>query len=270
MYLASYFSLRSLAQKPIRTSIITPILVLGGLYHPMYRLLSTVGALVTLIAPLMSYDFVYRTHLLHPSLHISFARVGWVTETSASLLFRSTFPDRIDVSYWPSHNDSAVSHVGLSQSSVKTDFTSPLYIKNLQPGIAYFYNSTAGHKGSFTTRRSQHDQKQFSILSTSCQKPNWPYNPLSHSLAINGLEHVDNVVRKMKRKPEAMLFLGDFICEYPYHRLLGATEVTPDRFRPPISHRRLYHFVLSPTLPPDLLQPILDPISAFNPLATHV
>lgn len=177
IYLASYFLLRTLAQKPTRSSVVTPILVLGGLYHPSYRRLSTVGALNTLIAPLMSYDFVYRAHLLHPSLHISFAQVGWVTETSASLLFRSTVPDQINVSYWPSHNGSAVSHVELPQFSVKTDLTSPMYIKDLQTGIIYFCNSTAGHKGSFT-RRSQHDQKQFSILSTSCQKPNWPYKIL--------------------------------------------------------------------------------------------
>nr|KIR49502.1 alkaline phosphatase D [Cryptococcus bacillisporus CA1280] len=193
VYLASYFTLRSLAQKPTRTSIVTPILALGGLYHPAYWRLSTAGALITLVAPLLSYDFVYRAHFLHPSQHISFARVGWVTETSASLLLRSAFPDQVDVSYWPSHVSSAVSHVELPQSSLKTDFTSRLYIEDLQPGITYFYNSTAGHKGSFTTRRSKHDQKQFNLLSTSCQKPNWPYNPLSHSLAISGLEHVDKI-----------------------------------------------------------------------------
>ncbi|KIR50686.1 alkaline phosphatase D [Cryptococcus gattii Ru294] len=193
VYLASYFTLRSLAQKPTRASLVTPILALGGLYHPAYWRLSTAGALITLVAPLLSYDFVYRAHFLHPSQHISFARVGWVTETSARLLLRSTVPDQVDVSYWPSHDSSAVSHVELSQSSLKTDFTSRLYIEDLQPGITYFYNSTAGHKGSFTTRRSKHDQKQFNLLSTSCQKPNWPYNPLSHSLAISGLEHVDKI-----------------------------------------------------------------------------
>ncbi|KAL0247456.1 hypothetical protein I308_104495 [Cryptococcus tetragattii IND107] len=217
VYLASYFTLRSLAQKPTRTSTVTPILALGGLYHPAYWRLSTAGALVTLVAPLLSYDFVYRAHFLHPSQHISFARVGWVTETSASLLLRSTVPDQVDVSYWPSHDSTAVSHAELSQSSLKTDFTSRLYIEDLQPGITYFYNSTAGHKGSFTTRRSKHDQKQFNLLSSSCQKPNWPYNPLSHSLAISGLEHVDKVIRTMERKPEAMLFLGDFVySDLPY------------------------------------------------------
>lgn len=213
VYLASYFTLRSLAQNPTRTSIVTPILALGGLYHPAYWRLSTAGALITLVAPLLSYDFVYRAHFLHPSQYISFARVGWVTEMSASLLLRSTVPDQVDVSYWSSHDSSAVLHVELSQSSLKTDFTSRLYIEDLQPGITYFYNSTAGHKRSLTTRRSKHDQKQFNFLSTSCQKSDWPYNPLSYSLAISGLEHVDKVARKMERKPEAILFLGDFVCE---------------------------------------------------------
>lgn len=251
VYLASYFTLRSLAQKPTRTSTVTPILALGGLYHPAYWRLSTAGALVTLVAPLLSYDFVYRAHFLHPSQHISFARVGWVTETSASLLLRSTVPDQVDVSYWPSHDSTAVSHAELSQSSLKTDFTSRLYIEDLQPGITYFYNSTAGHKGSFTTRRSKHDQKQFNLLSSSCQKPNWPYNPLSHSLAISGLEHVDKVIRTMERKPEAMLFLGDFVCEC--HIIISSAQLSDSgRLRPTIPYRRLYRLILSPTLPPDL------------------
>lgn len=75
IYLASYFLLRTLAQKPTRTSVVTPILVLGGLYHPSYRRLSTVGALNTLIAPLMSYDFVYRAHFYY-TRHYTFPLPG--------------------------------------------------------------------------------------------------------------------------------------------------------------------------------------------------
>lgn len=176
-----------------------------------------------------------------PVQHIFFARVGWVTETSASLLFRST--DQVNVSYRPSHDSSAVSHVELSQSSLKTDFTSRLYIEDLQPGITYFYNSTAGHKGFLTTRRSKHDQKQFILLSTSCQKPNWPNNPLSHSLAISGLEHVDKIVRKMERK-EAMLFLGDFVCEC--HIIISSEQLSDSL------QTQTYH-TLPPTIPPRII-----------------
>lgn len=103
--------------------------------------------------------------------------------------------------------------------------------------------TTAGHKGFLTTRRSKHDQKQFILLSTSCQKPNWPYNPLSHSLAISGLEHVDKIVRKMERK-EAMLFLGDFVCEC--HIIISSEQLSDSL------QTQTYH-TLPPTIPPRII-----------------
>lgn len=103
-----------------------------------------------------------------------------------------------------------VSFEGLSAN---TDFTHTFTLDALLPKSHYSYTTTLGHSGSFTTARQHEDLSQFSILSTSCLKPNWPYNPFRDSRSVDGFSHMDKYISKMKRKPEHVLFLGDWICE---------------------------------------------------------
>ncbi|KAK4688688.1 alkaline phosphatase D, partial [Tremellales sp. Uapishka_1] len=86
-----------------------------------------------------------------------------------------------------------------------------MHLDNLVPDTRYSYATTAGHAGSFITRRPDSKLGSFTLLSTSCQKAGWPYNPLQNSLNIRGLVHLDTYMRALPRRPEAMLFLGDFI-----------------------------------------------------------
>lgn len=53
---------------------------------------------------------------------------------------------------------------------------------------------------------------RFSIISSSCIKPGWPYVPWEDSRAVKGVEKLGRFIESMERKPEMMLFLGDFIC----------------------------------------------------------
>jgi alkaline phosphatase D len=162
---------------------------------------------VDLILLLMSLDMCYRAHYFHPAGALSFSRTGFVTDTSASLLFRSTLQ---------SFNLTYASNAGSVEIPVHvpadSDSTVSVHIDGLRPGETYSYTSTAGHEGSILTARAA--SETFSLVSTSCQKPNWPYSPLNHPLRVTGMEHLDRYIGGMRQKPEMMLFLGDFICKY--------------------------------------------------------
>ncbi|KAI9637010.1 PhoD-like phosphatase-domain-containing protein [Dioszegia hungarica] len=160
---------------------------------------------VDLVLVLMSLDMCYRAHYLHPAGALSFSRTGFVTDTSASLLFRST-SQSFNLTYVSNAAGSVKIPVHVPAGS---DSTVSVHIDGLQPGETYSYISTAGHEGSFLTARAA--PEIFSLVSTSCQKPNWPYSPLNHPLRVTGMEHLDKHVGGMRQKPEMMLFLGDFI-----------------------------------------------------------
>ncbi|WVQ76114.1 hypothetical protein IAR50_005756 [Cryptococcus sp. DSM 104548] len=160
--------------------------------------------------------------------------MGWVDASSADILIRSPFNSPIAVSYWP-NGTSAISHVNLDSPSRHTDFTLSAHLSHLYPDTAYLYNTTVGLEGSFVTRRKAENMTRFSLLSTSCQKPNWPYNPFQHPLSIHGLAHVEKVAAAMIRRPEAMLFLGDFIySDLP----LAVAEYTTSTYR--LLFRQIY------------------------------
>ncbi|ODO09633.1 hypothetical protein I350_01844 [Cryptococcus amylolentus CBS 6273] len=160
--------------------------------------------------------------------------MGWVDASSANILVRSAAGSPISLSYWP-NSTSVTSSIALGLPSVHTDFTLSAHLPNLHPNTLYLYNTTVGLEGSFVTRRESHKMSKFTLLSTSCQKPNWPYNPLQHPLAINGWAHVEKVAAGMSLRPEAMLFLGDFIySDLPY----AVAEYTSSYYR--LLYRQIY------------------------------
>nr|XP_018261917.1 uncharacterized protein I303_04931 [Kwoniella dejecticola CBS 10117]OBR84075.1 hypothetical protein I303_04931 [Kwoniella dejecticola CBS 10117] len=92
-----------------------------------------------------------------------------------------------------------------------TDYTTNVPLDDLGPDTLYQYQLGRDISGTFTTRREEAELDRFTILSSSCLKPGWPYNPFQHPLAVKGLTHLHNTVEQMAQRPEAPLFLGDFI-----------------------------------------------------------
>lgn len=129
-----------------------------------------------------------------------------VTESQANILIRAQ-STAFNLTYWTGPDSKTIS----VNVPANTDSAVPIRLEQLNPGSTYHYKSDIGHAGSFTTRDA--NISSFSLLSTSCQKPNWPYSPTNHPLRINGLEHLDAYIGTMANEPEMMLFLGDFICE---------------------------------------------------------
>ncbi|WVQ95011.1 hypothetical protein IAU59_002103 [Kwoniella sp. CBS 9459] len=216
IYVVSFFILQW-TPTPKQSKALNVVLALTcGLPSPGTPMCSLIGALITLLAPAFSVDFVYRAHYLRRETELSFSRVGWVTENTADVLIRSPIEGQpIHLNYWAEGSED-VKEANAPSVGAVTDGTAAISLRDLNPGTQYHYNSSLQHSGSFLTRPSD-GRKSFSLLSTSCQKPGWPYNPFGHPLAIHGLSHLNKVVQGMEQRPEAMLFLGDFIySDLPY------------------------------------------------------
>lgn len=164
------------------------------------------AAVVNIAILLMCLDLCYSTSL-YPVDDLQFSRTGHVTPTSAKLLFRSQ-PTSFDLTYESSGGAHTIGVHVLDGH----DRTAAVHLVDLSPSTAYNYSTTAGHQGTFTTR--ERDPERFSLISSSCQKPNWPYSPANHPLRIAGLEYLDKYLERTSLTPEMMLFLGDFICAF--------------------------------------------------------
>ncbi|KAL8743639.1 MAG: hypothetical protein Q9190_004036, partial [Brigantiaea leucoxantha] len=170
----------------------------------------------------MVADMVYRTPLMYPSRDVSFARVGYVSDTSAKLLVRE--PDTAQLPIFVSYRrvpkpagemvDETWKSVGkVYWLSNETDYTYTTTIDNLQPLSRYQFAVSNNHNGYFTTapRPGLTDSgiDKLTFVTSSCIKPRFPYNPLSHPLSIPGFRHLSNWLPSLKAS--FMLFLGDFI-----------------------------------------------------------
>ncbi|EXJ67836.1 uncharacterized protein A1O5_09182 [Cladophialophora psammophila CBS 110553] len=80
-------------------------------------------------------------------------------------------------------------------------------LENLRSDTQYVYYTNASHKGRFHTHPER--PKRWSMVSSSCIKAFWTYNPLDHQLSIRGLDFLLKVAES--RELSFMLFLGDFI-----------------------------------------------------------
>ena len=183
--------------------------------------LVTVGT--NLMVALMVADLTLRGPIFHQSQELSFARVGYVSDTTASLLLREPDPSHLPlfITYKQQSIDGvADSSSGLWTLSDKiywlsndTDFTYALQIRKLRPSTYYQYSTSNGHSGNFRTAATvgkfHPDTDKFTFLTTSCIKPRFPYNPLSHPLAIPGLSHLASIIPSLKAS--FILFLGDFV-----------------------------------------------------------
>lgn len=210
---------RSLLGSPSQWYQLPILRSLLGLPCPGSGWLKTATGAINVVLALIVADVVYRGPLLWPSHDLSFARAGYVSDTTASVLIRE--PDHKVLPVILSYRNVEASKGGawkvagtLSRFSNETDFTSSMTIAGLKPETRYQYATSTNHSGSFVTapRPGQHSHRgrgAYTFVTSSCLKPRFPWSPLSHPLSIPGLRHLAKWVPELQ--PQFMLFLGDFI-----------------------------------------------------------
>ena len=231
--------------------------LLTGLPSPLSISWTVATAGINLALCLFVVDLVYRAPMLHPSKDLSFARVGFISDTSAKLLIREPRSERLPlfVSYRSvptSKNqlvDESWKHAGKAYwLSNETDYTFTVTINGLQPNGRHQYAISNNQTGYFTTAplggQTAPDTDKLTFLTSSCIKPRFPYNPLSHPLSIPGFRHVAKWIPSLKAS--FMLFLGDFIyIDVP--RRLGSDPETYRR-----EYRQVYNSPDWPAVSEDL------------------
>ena len=193
--------------------------LLTGLPSPTSTLLSLTTAAINLLLVTAVVDFVYRGPVFYPSHDVSFARMGFVSDREAKILFREPNPAELPVhiSYrnMQDHNEDAWKAAGsVYDLTNATDYTSSVTISRLKAETKYQYATSGNHTGYFVTAPSPGQSPRssdgtFTFLTSSCIKSRFPYNPLSHPLEIPGLRDLAKRIPDLKAR--FMLFLGDFI-----------------------------------------------------------
>ncbi|KAJ5182910.1 hypothetical protein N7492_000526 [Penicillium capsulatum] len=194
--------------------------LLTGIPSRRSPLLTWVTALINIIAALLTLDFLIRALVVYPSSEVTFSRVGHVSPTTANLLFREPDPAQLPVVVSYQETTTAPSQKWIQEGTVyqldnSTDFTAAVVLKNLKPATHYRYSLSNNKTGSFVTapRPGSSEGSRLSFVTSSCLKPNFPYNILSHPLRVPGIEHMTEVLGKLPilLRPAFMLFLGDFV-----------------------------------------------------------
>ncbi|CAG7977836.1 unnamed protein product [Penicillium olsonii] len=199
--------------------------LLGGLPHTKLKWLTYTTVVINVVLTLLCLDFLTRGHLLYPNDDIAFSRIGYVSPTTANLVFREPEAAHLPVSVmyqeatgvfetW--HEEGIVYSLDNS-----TDFTVSVTIQNLKPSTSYRYSLSNNRSGTFVTspKPESPEASRLSFVTSSCLKPNFPYNILSHPLRVPGIELMTDVLAKLPEllRPTFMLFLGDFIyIDVPY------------------------------------------------------
>ncbi|OAX80678.1 hypothetical protein ACJ72_04982 [Emergomyces africanus] len=183
-----------------------------------YANLGTV--VVNILFGLATLDFFVRGHYMYSTTDLAFSRVGYVSATTANILIRE--PDAaklpIHISYRAMENgrEGDLIQAGIiALLNNDTDYTYPVTLTGLQPSMEYRYSFSNNLSGQFTTAPApgSAEANRITFLSSSCIKPNFPYNPFNHPFQIYGLELISKIVSKLPSfsRPSFMLFLGDFI-----------------------------------------------------------
>ncbi|KAL2696601.1 hypothetical protein AAEP93_003015 [Penicillium crustosum] len=193
--------------------------LLTGLPSAKWPLWTRITILINVVLAALTLDFLTRGILLYPTTDVAFSRIGYVSPTTANLVFRE--PDS-------AHLPVAVMFQEVSETSQdwyeegivykvdnSTDFTTTVSITDLKPATHYRYSLSNSQSGTFTTAPEPEtpEASRLSFVTSSCLKPNFPYNILSHPLRIPGLEQMTDALAKLPKRlrPAFMLFLGDFI-----------------------------------------------------------
>ncbi|KAF7716686.1 Alkaline phosphatase family protein [Penicillium ucsense] len=194
--------------------------VLTGLPSTRSPRLSVVTALFNIAVALLTLDFLIRGLTIYPSAEVSFSRIGHVSPASANLLFRE--PDQSQLPIVVSYQEASpltplkwVQEGTVYKVDNGTDFTATVTLKGLKPSTQYRYRLSNNKTGSFTTapQPGSPQANRLSFVTSSCIKPNFPYNILSHPLRVPGIESMTDALAKLPLilRPAFMLFLGDFV-----------------------------------------------------------
>ena len=196
----------------------------------------------------MVTDYVYNAPYLHQANELSFARLGFVSDTSANILVRE--PRGTELPIWISYRNEEVptssdTGTGTGDDSWKsagkitwlsedTDYTAAFVITGLKPDTTYRYALSNNHSDSFVTAPkvgeiSRRNHGRFVFFHSSCIKPHFPYNPLSHPLSVPGFQAL--AVVKDYFQAQFMLFLGDFIYIDVPRRLGDSPETYRREYR---------------------------------------
>ncbi|OBR16313.1 PhoD-like phosphatase [Colletotrichum higginsianum IMI 349063] len=188
-----------------------PVLILLLGCVDQTSLLASFGTVVLNLLSLGAvWDFLYRGHFAHQSNELFFSRLGYVDETTARIVVRSPISPvtYVEITWSPSSRSGdeppRSTTISVAESN---DYVGTFSLDGLEPDTEYTYGTNASHSGVFRTAAAS--PKRWSLISTSCIKPFYPYSPADHALRIRGLEHLD---RYLATDPaDMMLFLGDFI-----------------------------------------------------------
>lgn len=193
-----------------------------GLPSPVFHVSSIITALINVILVVMTFDLVNRGTYLYPAHDLSMARVGYVSDKTANIVFRQPFAGQLPVyaSYRyadaPVASDTAWKSAGqVDWVDERTDYTGTFELSGLKPDTRYQWAvnnqtgffTTAPRTGQISTRAENHNT--FTFVHSSCIKLRFPYNPLRHPLSAPGLRHLSDALKGLKA--QFMLFLGDFI-----------------------------------------------------------
>ncbi|KAI1814773.1 PhoD-like phosphatase [Poronia punctata] len=196
--------------------------LLTGVPSPSSLLFTALTFLINLACVAMVTDFVYSPKWYYPSHDLSFARIGYVSDSEAKLLIREPDQTKMPITVQLHVMDDQapfdplwqeVGKVGMTteDSDYTAVVTMPLSHSEQR---TYEWVTSNNHSGHFTAAPKPgvmpdlFDGK-FTFLSTSCIVPRLPYNPLDHPLAFPGMKHLAKILPSLGA--QFMLFLGDFI-----------------------------------------------------------
>ncbi|KAJ5794725.1 hypothetical protein N7457_001324 [Penicillium paradoxum] len=193
--------------------------LLTGLPSARWPLWTRMTILINVALAFVSVDFLVRGSLFYPTANVAFSRVGYVSPTTANLVFRE--PDTTRLPIVVSYQEVLQASLGWYEEDIidkldhTTDFTTTVTLNDLKPATTYRYALSNNQSGTFVTAPSPEmmEASQLSFVTSSCLKPNFPYNILSHPLRVPGLEQMTEALARLPRllRPAFMLFLGDFI-----------------------------------------------------------
>ncbi|KAI0515482.1 PhoD-like phosphatase [Xylaria bambusicola] len=195
--------------------------LLTGTPSPTSLLSTALTFLVNVACLAAVTDFVYSPKWNYPSHDLSFARVGYVSDSEAKLLIREPDQAKMPITVQLHAKDAQAPfdnwlEAGTIRSTTEdSDYTAVITLPLARSKQhIYEWTTSNNHSGEFTAAPKpgvmpELNDGKFTFLSTSCIVPRLPYNPLDHPLAFPGMKHLAKILPSLGA--QFMLFLGDFI-----------------------------------------------------------
>ncbi|KAF2970060.1 hypothetical protein GQX73_g3502 [Xylaria multiplex] len=217
--------------------------LLTGIPSPNSLFFSTLTFLINAACIAMVTDFVYSPTWYYPSHDLSFARIGYVSDSEAKLLIREpdqakmpiTVQLRVKSPRAPFDNPLWQEAGGIKLTTQDSDYTAVVTLPlTHSKQRVYEWTTSNNHSGEFTAAPKPGVMPElfdgkFTFLSTSCIVPRLPYNPSDHPLAFPGMRYLAKILPSLGA--QFMLFLGDFIYIEVPHQFGQAVENYRQKYR---------------------------------------